>query len=63
VHDDKDVSVRYRLKEPTSVDLDDGRVVCSFPAGDRAPKDEAETEALEHLVAIGIATRVKTKED
>ncbi len=51
--------MKYRVSEATSVDLDAGRVRCDFPAGDCSPKNDSEREALEHLVSIGLAERVR----
>jgi hypothetical protein len=56
------VATRYKLAQAATVDLDDGRVVAKFTAGEHTPKDDAEAEALEHLVSVGAATRVKAKE-
>jgi hypothetical protein len=51
--------MRYRVEEPTTVDLDAGRVTASFDAGVCTPSNEVETEALEHLVSIGLAEVVR----
>lgn len=56
------MATRYKLAQAATVDLDDGRVVAKFTAGEHTPKDDAEAEALEHLVSVGAATRVKAKE-
>jgi hypothetical protein len=57
------VATKYHLDDPATVDLDDGRVVAKFAAGDRTPKDDVEAEALAHLVAIGVASVVSSKGD
>ena len=57
--------VKYRLKEPGGVDWGDGRPAVFFEAGDHAPADEAEAEALEHLVenVPQVASRVKAPKE
>lgn len=57
------MATKYHLDEPATVDLDDGRVVAKFAAGDRTPKDDTEAEALDHLVSVGLATIVNPKGD
>lgn len=57
------MATKYHLDDPATVDLDDGRVVAKFAAGDRTPKDDVEAEALAHLVAIGVASVVSSKGD
>jgi len=55
--------VKYRLKEPASVDFGDGYI--KFTVGEHTPKDDAEAAALEHLAenCPKVCNRVKSKEE
>jgi hypothetical protein len=55
-------AVKYRLKEPASVDFGDGYI--KFTVGEHTPQDEAEARALEHLAdnCPQVCSRVKSKE-
>lgn len=54
---------KYHVKQAVTVDLGTEGGAVKFTAGDHSPKDDHEAEALEHLVMIKAATRVRAPKE